>query len=211
MQKLEMFFHAGDYDKQANFIVFPESLDFSDENEIFYEVEKKLSKYKNEGCRLNSNIIQSLKQKNTYPDPIHYKENSPLYYSQLRNGAIVFRFNIDGSVEGQSNRFDPSFEGAYLPNVNIENSIKKYGSKILKEIETAIPTDFEKILVSENFPLFNDIYQECVKNNDYSNLYRRFFVACGMRKKLIINKNIDIDLSNNNIIDSLIYKLHKKH
>ena len=25
------------------------------------------------------------------------------------------------------------------------------------------------------------------------------------------NKNIDIDLSNNNIIDSLIYKLHKKH
>ena len=32
-----------------------------------------------------------------------------------------------------------------------------------------------------------------------------------MRKKLIINKNIDIDLSYNNIIDSLIYKLHKKH
>lgn len=193
--EVELFFNAGDIDKQVNWLIYPQSLNGWDREELLgIAAEQDQEYFYSEGRRKFEKIEEELERRKTYPDPVKLKDFSKWYYAQLEKGAILYRYGLDGRRETSTKRPNTSIEGAFIPGIDIDKTVKKYkkvGVDIISEIGSQIPGDMEKFLVAQNFDIFRKLYRQYECENRLSSLYNHFYVACHgkeitVQKKLLV-------------------------
>lgn len=181
MQEVELFFNAGDIARQSNWLIYPKSLDSSEMKELTDIVFGPIEDDFKDIFVLFEQIEKRIERERTYPDPLKLKSTSKWYYHQLRDGAIIYRYAVDGRRESDSRRINSSVEGAYLKGVDLNKSVKKYrkrGIDIVDEIGKQLPRDIEKLLVSANFDLFKTLFRDYSNEGKLASLYNHFYVAC---------------------------------
>ncbi len=178
----ELFFNAGDIDRQSNWLIFPSSLNAHEMQEILEIICRTYEEVcKGKGLVLFEEIEKKIKSNSSYPDPTKFKVTTRWRYAQLKMGAIVYRFGLDGRRESDSNRMNHSIEGAFLNGINLERTRRRYlkdGVDIVEEIGKQLPDDIEKILVARNFDIFENLYRQYEAEGRMSSLYNHFYVAC---------------------------------
>lgn len=181
MQEVELFFNAGDIARQANWLIYPKSLDNSKMKEIADIVFGQSEDDYKDVFLLFGEIEKRIEREGVYPDPLKSKSASKWYHHDTQDGAIIYRYAVDGRRESDSRRINSSIEGAYLKGVDLDKSIKKYrkrGIDIVEEIGKQLPSDIEKLLVSANFDLFKTMFRDYSNEGRLESLYNHFYVAC---------------------------------
>jgi len=181
MQEIELFFNAGDYGRQGNWLIYPKSLDGSSMGEVSSIVFDDVEKSSDELAKIFWTVEEQLKRENLYPDPTKVKSETAWRFHQIENGAIMFRHSIDGRRESGTKRMNTAIEGIFLKGINLEKSVKKYdkiGIDIVDEIGRQFPSDIEKLLIGANFDLFRDMFVDYSNNRKLQDLFNHFYVAC---------------------------------
>ena len=111
MQEIELFFNAGDYGRQENFLIYPKSLDGSSMGEVSSIVFDDVEKSSDELAKIFWTVEEQLKRENLYPDPTKVKSVTAWRFHQIENGAIMFRHSIDGRRESGTKRMNTAIEG----------------------------------------------------------------------------------------------------
>ena len=193
--EVELFFNAGDGERQANWLIYPQSLSNLDMEEILIVADSQFQKsFSIEGSLKFCRVEEELKRRKGYPDPTKLKDFSKWYYAQLEKGAILYRFGFDGRRETDTNRANSSIEGAFLPGIDIDKTVKKYSRKgidIISEIGSQIPGNMEKFIVAQNFDVFKELYRQYESEDRLSSLYNHFYVACH-GKEITVQRGISV-------------------
>lgn len=193
--EVELFFNAGDIGKQVNWLIYPQSLNACDREEMLDISDSQSDAFfSKEGYKKFKRIEDELKKRKAYPDPTKLKDFSKWYYGQLEKGAVVYRYGLDGRRETTTGRVNSSIEGAFFPGIDIDKTVEKYSRKgidIISEIGSQLPENMEKFLVAQNFDVFRELYRQYESEDKLSSLYNHFYAAC-VGKEIAVQKNISV-------------------
>lgn len=193
--EVELFFNAGDFDRQSNWLIYPSSLNGLEMRDIFEIMYRTYDeKYRDIKFSLFEEIEEKIKSSSSYPDPTRLKTTTEWQYAQLKSGAIVYRFAFDGRRESGSNRINNSVEGAFLKGVNLARTRRRYlkeGYDIVEEIGQQLPDSVEKALVAENFDIFQNLYRRYAEEGKLNSLYNHFYIAC-FGNEISVTKRIQV-------------------
>lgn len=183
MQEVELFFNAGDIELQVNWLIYPKSLSPAERQELLSIVDGTLTDiFVRECVKRHEEVESVIDAKCSYPDPTKLKSTTSWFYHQMARGAVVYRFGFDGRRESDTKRINSSIEGAYLDGVDLSRSIRKYGPGIIEEIGNCLPDNIEKMLVAQNFDIFEKMYRDYEVRGELKSLYNHFYVACQGRE-----------------------------
>ncbi len=178
----ELFLNVGEIAKNENFIIFPESIEDEDYDEL---VKAICLPFKEEFLKTGIHQVlemeRNIQKRKSFPNPIEYKETSQCFTAQLKKGAILFRYGYDGRREKASNRIQYTVEGIFLKGIDLEKSKQRYGKidiDIIKELESNMPEKIESIVISRNQKQFTRLLHKHTDNNSLENLFNDFYLSC---------------------------------
>lgn len=176
----ELFFNAGDFEKQSNFLLYPNSLDYNDLEEILEITCDKQSKLFSGIVDQIIKLEKELERTGEYPNPLKRKLYSSWYCALVKKGSIIFRFGYDGRKETYSERHQYSIEGAFFKGIDLVKTVTVYQKKnidILHLIGEELPESLEKILITEKYSLFAELASLYAYENKLDSLFNHFYVG----------------------------------
>lgn len=190
----ELFFNAGDFDKQSNFLLYPNSLDYNDLDEVLQITCDKHSKLFRGIVSKIEQLEYEIEKNGEYPNPLKKKLYSSWYCALVKKGSLIYRFGYDGRKETGSGRHQYSIEGAFFKGIDLVKTVAAYQKKnidILSIIGKELPENLEKILITEKYSLFAELASLYAYENKLDSLFNHFYVALN-GKEFSFTKEISV-------------------